>query len=523
MRRLAALVAAVVPGFAASAQDKVDFDKQIAPIFVQRCIECHGPDKDKGDLRLDQRAFAFPEGDEDNWTILAGKPDESELIVRVKLPLGDEDIMPEKGEPLTDAQKELLTRWVAEGAEWTAAGDKVIADALAAKVLPQIAFELPPLDAAAQASIDTAAEALRAKGAVVQRVAADTEALDVNLSLLRDKIGDDDLALLEPLAPRLVWLNLSRTSVSDAGASHLQKLTQLRRLHAANTAIGDATVAALSGHTWLEYVNLYGTQVTDAALPHLQGLTRLKKLYVWQTGVTAEGAAALHGHLASVVIDLGDYAEERMAAAEREIAEREAKKAAEEAAKKAAEEAAATAAAAAATAQQAINDTCPVSGKPVDPAFFVDHEGRRIAFCCGKCKAAFEQEPAKYLGKLPKVETPAPAATAAINDTCPVSGKPVDPACFVDHDGRRIAFCCGKCKAAFEKEPAKYLDKLPKVETPAPAATAAINDICPVSGKAVDPACFVDHEGRRIAFCCGKCKAAFEKEPAKYADKLPKK
>jgi YHS domain-containing protein len=42
-----------------------------------------------------------------------------------------------------------------------------------------------------------------------------------------------------------------------------------------------------------------------------------------------------------------------------------------------------------------------------------------------------------------------------------VADKPVDPNQTVEHDGRRIAFCCGKCKAAFEKEPAKFLAKLP--------------------------------------------------------------
>ena len=44
-----------------------------------------------------------------------------------------------------------------------------------------------------------------------------------------------------------------------------------------------------------------------------------------------------------------------------------------------------------------------------------------------------------------------------------------------------------------------------------------------MSGAAVDAAHFVVHEGRRVAFCCGKCKAKFEKDPAKFAAKLPPK
>ena len=132
--------------------------------------------------------------------------------------------MPEKGEPLTAAQQDLLKRWVAEGAEWPAAGDQAIAEALAAMELPKITFELPAVDDDGAAAIAGAVAALREKGAVVQRVAADTEAIDVNLSLLRDKIGDADLALLEPLAPRLVWLNISRTAITDQCARHLERL-----------------------------------------------------------------------------------------------------------------------------------------------------------------------------------------------------------------------------------------------------------------------------------------------------------
>ncbi|MCA8972935.1 MAG: YHS domain-containing protein, partial [Planctomycetes bacterium] len=111
---------------------------------------------------------------------------------------------------------------------------------------------------------------------------------------------------------------------------------------------------------------------------------------------------------------------------------------------------------------------------------------------------------------------------APVNDKCPVSGEPIDRSKTVEHEGRVVAFCCDKCKAKFEADPAAFADKLP----PAPGAEAAakpINDKCPVSGEAVDPAQTVVHDGRVVAFCCGKCKAKFEADPAKFADRLPVK
>ncbi|MCA8966290.1 MAG: hypothetical protein KDC48_15520, partial [Planctomycetes bacterium] len=225
--RLLALVPVLLPLVPASAQEKIDFDKQIAPLLVSRCIECHGPDKDKGDLRLDQKAFALPEEDS---TIVPGKPDESEFVHRIELPAGDDDIMPAKGEPLTEAQRKLLRQWVAEGAEWPENGDKAIAALLEAKSIPKIKFELPELQAGEQAEIERTIAALRARGAVVQQVAADTEAIDVNFSLLRDKVGDAEARLLLPLAKRLVWLDLSRTALTDEGAAHLgERFVQMRK------------------------------------------------------------------------------------------------------------------------------------------------------------------------------------------------------------------------------------------------------------------------------------------------------
>ena len=360
-------VAVLVAQESPASAEKIDFSKQIAPIFVSRCIECHGPEKDKGDLRLDSREVAFPEGDEDYWAIVAGKPGESELLRRVKLPLGDDEIMPEKGEPLSKQEQQLIEQWIREGAEWGEAGDKAIADALAAAEIPMITFELPPLEDGADKAIEAAMAALRQQGAVVQRVAEDTDAIDVNLSLLRDKVTDETLKLLEPLAPRLVWLNVSRTAITDASAASLGKLKQLRRLHVANTAVGDGAVRAMADLEKLEFANFYGTKITDDALPFFLLMPALKKLHAWQTGVTAEGAKAARDHFARFEVDVGDYAEARMAAAQKEIAEREAAKKAEkdkaekdkaDAEKKAAE----AAKAAAKPAGAPINDKCPVSG-----------------------------------------------------------------------------------------------------------------------------------------------------------------
>ena len=95
----------------------VDFARQIQPILIKPSSECHGPDKQKNNLRLDRKADAF-KGGKSGWPgIVSGKSAESELIKRITTQ-NPEDLMPPKGEPLTAEQIELLRKWIDQGADW---------------------------------------------------------------------------------------------------------------------------------------------------------------------------------------------------------------------------------------------------------------------------------------------------------------------------------------------------------------------------------------------------------------------
>lgn len=96
---------------------EVDFARDIQPIFIKRCFECHGPDKVKGGLRLDAKAEAMKGGKSGKPAIAPGKSSESELIRRVATDDMD-DRMPPKGEPLEPAQIAALRAWMDAGAVW---------------------------------------------------------------------------------------------------------------------------------------------------------------------------------------------------------------------------------------------------------------------------------------------------------------------------------------------------------------------------------------------------------------------
>ena len=54
-------------------------------------------------------------------------------------------------------------------------------------------------------------------------------------------------------------------------------------------------------------------------------------------------------------------------------------------------------------------------------------------------------------------------------------------------------------------------------ERSSPGDPPAANDVCPVTtGEQIDPEVFVDYEGKRVCFCCERCRRKFEREPDKY-------
>ena len=118
------MVAGIVlalPAGIAHAAEPVAFNRDIRPILSSQCFQCHGPDQNnrKGGLRLDVREKALLPAESGEIAIVPGKPETSELVRRVFAENSGETMPPPKSnKTLTAAQKELLRRWVAEGAEY---------------------------------------------------------------------------------------------------------------------------------------------------------------------------------------------------------------------------------------------------------------------------------------------------------------------------------------------------------------------------------------------------------------------
>ncbi len=114
MLRLLVLFTALA--LSARAGDAVSYSHEVLPLLSDNCFLCHGPDAGtrEADLRLDRREVAVATG-----AIVPGKPGDSSLVARILSANPDEQMPPAKSHlSLSDDEKDLLVRWIKEGAKY---------------------------------------------------------------------------------------------------------------------------------------------------------------------------------------------------------------------------------------------------------------------------------------------------------------------------------------------------------------------------------------------------------------------
>ena len=172
--------------------------------------------------------------------------------------------------------------------------------------------------------------------------------------------------------------------------------------------------------------------------------------------------------------------------------------------------------------------TCPISKEPLEAgkSFSLVHEGRLVRLCCKDCVAGFKKDPAPILKSIDEAVVKAQSASYPLK-TCPISGEelggsmgaPVD----VVQGTRLVRLCCKSCTKGLAKDPGKAMAQIDAALITEQKKTYPLKT-CLVSGEAIKGE-GVDHlYGTRLTrFCCEKCIASFDKEPAKYLAQLDKK
>jgi hypothetical protein len=301
--------------------DPVVYANIIAPLLEQKCYGCHSADqKVKGKFRMEEYDLLVKGGSEGDG-IVHGKSAESNVVVRLELPMDEDEHMPppdKKDLQLGAHEIALIKWWIDSGASKDAKLSELkpsdeIKAAIAKLVPPEV---LAQQKAAAEQEVKKAAQKRESVKADVDRLRKEFPAalnfesqassgLVFTAVSMRQDFGDDDLAKLQAVMPAMVSLDLSASTVTDNSAKLIANAGELKTLRLSETAITDASLEALAKLPKLESLNLYGTQVTNDGILKLSALKNLKKLYLWQTKVDAAGVQALKAKLPGCEVVMG--------------------------------------------------------------------------------------------------------------------------------------------------------------------------------------------------------------------------
>lgn len=246
------VVGAEAPGAAKlSAEEREFFEKQVRPLLVKRCFECHGGTKAGGGLSL-QTAKGWRKGGESGPAIVPGKPDESPLVAAInykslEMPPAD------KGGKLSADEIAILTKWVALGAPDPRDGSETLGGMTREEAQKWWAFQplptVPPADLEADARwIDELLQRELEQHRLVAAPRADPRTLIRRLSY--------DLTGLPPTAEQV------DAFVADSSAAAWARAIDQR--------LDSPQYGVHWGRHWLDVVRYADTagENTDRPLPH---------------------------------------------------------------------------------------------------------------------------------------------------------------------------------------------------------------------------------------------------------------
>ena len=268
----------------------------IQPILDRKCTSCHNASKIKGGLRLDAPEWMLRGGE--SGPLLDSMPEweGSLLIHRVRLAPEIEEHMPPEGKPqLTAAEISLLDWWISQGA----CLDCRVADLEIPAALTPVLEDLETDDSfrgrlareIREMPDPELLETLKGKGISIHRLAEDNPLVRVSF-LRRTNLTASDFSALDPLADRVVEIDLSFSNFSDSLSGELRRFGNTTKLNLQNTPLGRSGLRELGSLPHLESLSVFGAGLDTLVAEDLPVWPALRDFYI-TPGVLARDAADL--------------------------------------------------------------------------------------------------------------------------------------------------------------------------------------------------------------------------------------
>jgi uncharacterized membrane protein len=283
------------------------FQGFVQPILDAKCVSCHNPEKQKGDLDVSSFEKIKLGGKEGAFWV-AGNPEESALLKRVHLPKADKKHMPPDGKvQLTNEEIKLLEAWIKQGANETLTlAELPKQDDLAVLVSNELLVkntkkkEAYDFDFAKEKDLKSLESPFRA---VVQK-SPTSPAIDVVI-IGRQTYKPELLTELAVIKNQIVSLNLSFLPIDKSAVTFISSLTNLEELLLNFTDLKTDDLQDLKACSKLKTLALSGTKVDNNLGNLLKEMPKIRKVFLWNTPISDDDMKSLKAQYSAIYFEIG--------------------------------------------------------------------------------------------------------------------------------------------------------------------------------------------------------------------------
>ncbi len=284
------------------------FEAGIAPILNQKCISCHGAEREKGKLRLDSKEFIL-KGGRSGDILNPGLSGDPLLIKLTHLPIEDEDRMPPNGKlQLTELEMSILRNWVNSGSNFDLSinalpGEdslvNLLKEYLNANSQTEIILDRPDLD---EYNTDYCA---------VNYLYYGTDAVEVNF-FQASFYDRETLKRLLNIKDKIVRLNMQNMPLDSKDLDIILQFTNLEKVNLNSTGLEMSDLTSLKDVRSIQNLAICGLDFNDQELDELLSGSGFKAVNIWSDNLDKTKLDKIVAKYPGIDFTIGDNLESKV-------------------------------------------------------------------------------------------------------------------------------------------------------------------------------------------------------------------
>jgi len=278
----------------------------IAPVFEQKCVSCHGPDKTKGDLQLNTPENILKGGKDGN--ILTGSADKKAILLeRIHLPLAHDDHMPPEGKmQLTSEEVSLLNKWIKAGADFEMKlNDLPKDDSL--YLFVSAAIPGPGQTVTSNKNLPGLDE-FNTNYCTTNYLFSGSDNVEVNF-FQGSFYNRESLEKLEKIKENIVHLDMQGMPLKKEDLDIILQFSNLEKLNLNYTGLDIHSLEGLKSLPNLKNLSISGIECDEASLDKFLDQSRFTSLNIWTKGLDEDKLKKLGLKYPNVNLVVGDNLE----------------------------------------------------------------------------------------------------------------------------------------------------------------------------------------------------------------------